>query len=400
MAEWRGVFTFAELVARGVLEIGDGYRAKLEELGGSGPIFFRAALLDSRGMNWAQAERFHAELISKVRSKAGRTGDTVVTTKGNSVGRTGYVPSGVPPFVYSPHLSYWRSLDLSQLSPRFMYYWSLSREFNLQLRSMAYSTDMAPYLSLTDQRRLRISLPEIAVQQAVADVLGGLDDKIAVNAQIIPSCDELRTLKTKYWMQSNPEMAQEIPLSSIGKFVNGRAFTKNASGTGRMVIRIAEINSGPGGSTVYNDIEVPEQHLARPGDVLFAWSGSLAVARWFRPEAIINQHIFKVIPRDGLPVWLAFELVQAKLRDFKAIAAGKATTMGHIQRHHLDESVLAPTQSCVLKLDAELGPLWERALAAERESLTLAELRDALLPGLMSGEIRIRDAEKIVEDAT
>ena len=167
-----------------------------------------------------------------------------------------------------------------------------------------------------------------------------------------------------------------------------------------MVIRIAEINSGPGASTVYNDIDLPDVHLARPGDVLFAWSGSLAVARWYRPEAIVNQHIFKVIPNAGVPVWLAYELVQEKLADFKGIAAGKATTMGHIQRHHLDEPVPAPKKEYIATLDSELRPLWDRALAAEQESLTLAEFRDTLLPRLMSGEIRVRDAERIVEDVT
>jgi type I restriction enzyme, S subunit len=151
---------------------------------------------------------------------------------------------------------------------------------------------------------------------------------------------------------------------------------------------------------VYNDIEVPDAHVARPGDILFAWSGSLAVTRWFRTESIVNQHIFKVVPRDGIPAWLIFELINSKLAMFKGIAAGKATTMGHIQRHHLDESVLMPAQECIPELDAALGPLWDRALAAEQESLKLAELRDTLLPKLMSGEIRVRDAEKAVEDVT
>ena len=167
-----------------------------------------------------------------------------------------------------------------------------------------------------------------------------------------------------------------------------------------MVLRIAEINSGPGASTIYNDVDVPDVHLARPGDVLFAWSGSLAVTRWYRPEAIVNQHIFKVIPNAGVPVWLAYELLQEKLADFKSIAAGKATTMGHIQRRHLDEPVPAPKWNHMAALDTELGPLWDCALAAEQESLKLAEFRDTLLPKLMSGEIRVRDAERIVEDAT
>ena len=165
-----------------------------------------------------------------------------------------------------------------------------------------------------------------------------------------------------------------------------------------MVIRIAEINSGPGSSTVYNDVDVPEEHLARPGDVLFAWSGSLTVARWFRPEAIINQHIFKCVPKNGYPQWLVSQLVHQKIDEFRAIAAGKATTMGHIQRKHLDALVHVPAPGALRSLHAEIGPLWERALLAEQECLTLEALRDTLLPQLMSGRLRVKDAEKIVED--
>ena len=265
---------------------------------------------------------------------------------------------------------------------------------------MANGTDMAPYLSLIDQRRLLISIPDISRQETIAKALGALDSKIALNERIAATCDHLRTLRLSDWLKTHQDLTEQRPLSSAAQFVNGRAYTKNASGAGRMVIRIAEINSGPGMSTVYNDIEVPGVHLARPGDVLFAWSGSLTVARWFRPEAIINQHIFKVIPRDGMPTWLAFELIRERLGRFKGIAADKATTMGHIQRRHLEESVVIPRLACIAELDAELGPLWQRALVAEQESLTLAELRDTLLPKLMSGEIRVRDAEKVVEEVT
>lgn len=167
-----------------------------------------------------------------------------------------------------------------------------------------------------------------------------------------------------------------------------------------MVIRIAEINSGPGGSTVYNDIDVPEKYLARPGDILFAWSGSLTVARWFRPEAIINQHIFKCVSRNENPNWLIQLLVHQKIDKFRSIAADKATTMGHIQRRHLDELVAVPNADALRRLDGQISPLWERALAAEQESLALASLRDTLLPRLMSGRLCVKDAEEIVEDVT
>jgi type I restriction enzyme, S subunit len=262
------------------------------------------------------------------------------------------------------------------------------------------SGSVQPMLNRNYIRDFQIRVPDTSEQKEVSRVLEACDDKIAANGQIAQTCDDLRSLRLAHWMTSNPELVDERPLSSLAKFINGRAFTKDANGIGRMVIRIAEINSGPGGSTVYNDIDVPDANLARPGDVLFAWSGSLAVARWFRPEGIVNQHIFKVVPAARIPVWLIYELINSKLALFKGIAADKATTMGHIQRRHLDQLVSIPVQERIPELDAALGPLWNRALLAEEESLKLVQLRDTLLPRLMSGEIRVRDAEKIVEDVT
>lgn len=240
------------------------------------------------------------------------------------------------------------------------------------------------------------SLPSLYEQRAIAEMLGALDDKIAANDSLISTADELAKWE---WNRSLYDEIDIIPLSSLARFVNGRAFTKGASGTGRVVVRIAELNSGIGGSTVYNDIEVDDDNLARPGDLLFAWSGSLTVARWFREEAIVNQHIFKVIPNKPHPMWLVNQAVCAKLREFQAIAADKATTMGHIQRRHLDEPVPVPSKEQIQQLDTLMSALWGRALSAEQENLGLEDIRDTLLPLLMSGKVRVRDAEKVVEEA-
>ncbi|MGV9786444.1 restriction endonuclease subunit S [Streptomyces sp. NPDC003435] len=267
------------------------------------------------------------------------------------------------------------------------------RYFNDRLNTTVQAT-----LNLKDVRTLPVPIPSPRERDAVCAVVGALDDKIAVNERIATTADDLsRALFGEVLLRSIDGFSDQ-PLSAVAEFINGRAFTKGATGTGRMVVRIAEINSGPGVSTVYNEIHVPDRHLARPGDLLFAWSGSLTAARWFRPEAIINQHIFKCIPRDGYPIWLVSQLVHRKLDEFRSIAADKATTMGHIQRRHLDEPVPVPGPRALGALDGVISPLWERALVAEQESLSLATLRDTLLPQLMSGRLRVKDAEKIVED--
>ena len=73
--------------------------------------------------------------------------------------------------------------------------------------------------------------------------------------------------------------------------------------------------------------------------------------------------------------------------------------MGHIQRHHLSEAVTVIGDKPVMKAaDNVMAPLFARLIASELESRTLAETRDLLLPQLISGEIRIKEAEKAVAE--
>jgi len=251
----------------------------------------------------------------------------------------------------------------------------------------------------TDQmKELMIGVPTPDEQREIVAVLSALDDKIEANRRLVKSADALIATELAAALADNWPRES---VSSLARFVNGGAFTKGASGTGRMVLRIAELNSGPGGSTVYSDRDdVPEDKLARPGDILMSWSGSLGVYRWIRDEAIINQHIFKVIT-CGKPPWLIYAKLMETMPEFRRIAADKATTMGHIKRHHLDDTLVkVPPQVGIDDLDLYLGPTWERIVAAEVESLTIAALRDALLPELLTGRLRVEEAERLAEAAT
>jgi len=240
----------------------------------------------------------------------------------------------------------------------------------------------------------RIALPLLPEQRAIAATLGALDDKIESNGRAI---DLIENLISALVSESLSVELSEIAVLELADFINGGAYTKGASGSGRVVIRIAELNSGIGGSTVHNEIEVPDDKTARPGDILMSWSGSLGVYRWFRDEAIINQHIFKVLPKAGFPAWIVFDRLKAVMPVFQGIAKDKATTMGHIQRGHLESTPIAvPSPAKIKKLDAIVAPLWDLLLLAERENVNLAALRNTLLPELLSGRISVPDAQEIV----
>jgi len=264
--------------------------------------------------------------------------------------------------------------------------WAMRMGASTGLIDERVNTTVQTTLNLADLRDIPIPLPPAQQRAAIAATLGALDDKIESNRRLSHIIPELIRAHVNASVQATSSRQQ---VSSLAKFVNGGAYTRDATGTGRMVIRIAELSKGPGSSTVYNNLDVPLERTAFPGDILMSWSGSLGVHRWPMDEAIINQHIFKVVP-NGYPPWLVYDRLDAVIGEFQAIARDKATTMGHIQRKHLDTTFVdVPSSDAIADLDAALDPMWRRLQLAERETLLLSSLRDALLPELLSGRIRV-----------
>ncbi len=135
---------------------------------------------------------------------------------------------------------------------------------------------------------------------------------------------------------------------------------------------------------------VPPEYVIGDGDVLFSWSGSLEVELWCGGRGALNQHLFKVTSAN-FPKWFYFLWTRYHLPAFQAIAAGKATTMGHIQRRHLsDAEVFIPTDAELEKMNSQMSSIIEKMIANNLESRSLAALRDALLPKLLSGGLRVK----------
>lgn len=310
---------------------------------------------------------------------------TCQTAGGEILGIPGVVPDDGQTYLHNQRLGKVEVLDPERVYLPFVFQLARWNVFNQYL----FATASGSKILHTSPGRIedfRFDIPPLEEQRAIAATLGALDDKIESNRRTVALIPQLVRARVD---ASISQAGDRIAVAELAHFVNGGAYTKGATGTGRMVIRIAELNSGPGGSTVYNDFDVPDEKVARAGDILMSWSGSLGVYRWFRDEAIVNQHIFKVIP-TGYPAWLVFDRLDAVMPIFRGVAADKATTMGHIQRGHLESTnVEIPVVSEIEQLNEMLSPLWGRLLSAEREVVRLTKLRDALLPELLSGRMRV-----------
>jgi type I restriction enzyme S subunit len=435
--------TFGELITEGALEIGDGYRAKNEELGGDGLIFLRAGHVTDTHIDFDEVERFYAELEPRVRSKLAKPSDVVVTTKGNSTGRTAFVSYSMPSFVYSPHLSYWRSLNPTRIESGFLRYWCKGPEFGDQLTGMKASTDMAPYLSLVDQKRLRITLPPLSEQRSIAHILGTLDDKIELNRRMNETLEAIARALFKSWFVDfepvgakakgrDPGLAKPLADLFPAAFEDSELGEIPAGWNVKTVADLAEVVGGTTPSTKESAYWDEETHwwatpkdlsaLAAPvlldterritdaglaqissgllpvGTVLLssrAPIGYLAVAE---VPVAINQGFIAMKPVKE--VSNLFLLLWASSAHEDILAQANGSTFLEISKANFRPiPVTAPSSKVMKMFDRLARPYYNRIVQGERESRTLTALRDSLLPKLISGELRVKDAERIAARA-
>ena len=308
-----------------------------------------------------------------------------------------------------------------------------------EMRALTYGTVFDTITRRTFDDWL-LPLPPLTEQRVIAHILGTLDDKIELNRRMNETLEEMARAIFKSWFvdfdpvrakmdgrwrrgESLPGMPAEmydlfperlvdselgeIPegwevkaLDEIANFRNGLALQKlrpKENEERLPVVKIAQLRSGKADSDEWATTSITPECIIDDGDIIFSWSGSLLVKVWCGGRAALNQHLFKVTSRQ-YPKWFYLHCTQSHLPEFQRIAADKATTMGHIKRHHLSEAkCVIPNQTLLSAVDDTFVKFLSKCITINVESRTLADLRDTLLPKLISGELRVRDAEKFME---
>ena len=283
---------------------------------------------------------------------------------------------------------------------------------------------------------LDVPLPPVEVQRAMVDVLKQLDGRITLLRETNATLEAIAQTLFKSWfvdfdpvrakMEGRPPAGMDeataalfpdsfeeseldlvprgwrvIALDEIANYLNGLALQKfPATGQDDLpVIKIAQLRKGDSVGADMASRNIKPEYIIQNGDVLFSWSGSLEVAIWCGGEGALNQHLFKVTSTN-YPKWFYYLWTRHHLEHFRQVAASKATTMGHIQRAHLSGAkVFVPPKEVLLAANTVLQPIIERLIETALQAQTLSTLRDTLLPRLISGQLRLREAEQQVEEA-
>lgn len=189
-----------------------------------------------------------------------------------------------------------------------------------------------------------------------------------------------------------PEGWSVLSLDEVANYQNGLALQKfrpEDESDFLPVVKIAQLKKGFTDGEEKATPKIKPECIIDDGDVIFSWSGSLIVDIWCGGKAALNQHLFKVTSQK-YPKWLYYYFTIHHLAEFQRIAADKAVTMGHIKREHLSSAKCAiPSNDLIVRSSALIGSILNKKIEQRLEAKSLAELRDALLPKLLSGEINV-----------
>lgn len=279
---------------------------------------------------------------------------------------------------------------------------------------------------------LVIPIPPLYEQHSISYVLNALDAKIELNQRMNQTLEEMsRTLFKSWFIDFDPVRAKmngtwrrgeslpglpaylyEIfpdgmveselgnipegwdlkPLDEIADFRNGLALQNHrpVNNESRLpVVKIAQLRKGRVDGKEWAKGSITPECIIGDGDVIFSWSGSLLVKVWCGGRAALNQHLFKVTSIE-YPKWFFLSWVEQHLKRFQGIATDKATTMGHIRRHHLREvECIIPDKSFLNVVNNTFESLFTKQVLNNIQSRSLVNLRDTLLPRLISGKLRV-----------
>ena len=301
----------------------------------------------------------------------------------------------------------------SIVNPMFLVYYLLSDEIQHRLKNSANGAVVA-HLNMNEIRNLRVSIPDIYVQNRIADILSSLDDKIKMNRRINENLEEQAQALFKSWfVDFEPFKDQPFVESEIGRIPKGWRVEK--LGTlcncllGGTPSRnnpdywngdIAWINSG---EVNMFRITKPSEYITEEGlkrsatkllpkktTVLAITGATLGQVSLLEIDSCANQSVIGVLENESYPYSFIYPLIKERIEELMSHMTGGAQQ--HINKNNVEGlDVIVPPQNIMEQYNKIAMPLYELIGKCCIENDRLAELRDTLLPKLMSGEINVNN---------
>lgn len=361
-------------------------------------------------------------------------GDILFVCKG-SPGRTNLCPDPVD-FCIAQDMVAVRA-DPRKIAPKYLFAALRSSLVQSQIDNLHVGT-MIPHFKKGDFGKLRVPVPDADAQREIGDIYFEISTRIALLRETNATLEAIAQALFKSWfvdfdpvrakMEGRaPEGMDEAtaalfpasfhsiqglgllpdgwtsePLYDLAEFINGAAyktFQPNLERRGLPIIKIAELKAGVTTQTAYSEVAMPAKYRIETGDILFSWSGnpdtSIDTFVWASRSAWLNQHIFRVLPRKAVERAFVLQLMRHLRPVFAETARNKQTTgLGHVTVADMRRLLVAvPDTALMTRFHETVGPIHSRIFENTRHAVALADVRDTLLPRLISGQLRLPEAQ-------
>jgi type I restriction enzyme, S subunit len=335
-----------------------------------------------------------------------RPGDVIVTRRGR-VGDSAVIPYGVSCAIGQNLVilrSTGKTVDQGYLR------WALrSPQWKSEVDRLHNVGAVFDSLNVSEIPRIRIPVPPVPSQKSISAMLTAIDDKIALNDRVANT--SLSLAQAQYDEVANSESWHSLPMGQSARWLSGGTpSTMEPSYWDGDIpwISALSLKSPWIADSERKVTRFGVEHGTRvvpKGTIIFVVRGS-SLDTEFRigltqREVAFGQDCKALLPADGIDPAVLFLAIRSHssgiltLVDHAGHGAGRLATdlISNVQIRLPDQPLEAEICSLLQNL-VGIGAL------RQSENRTLLELRDLLLPGLMSGEIRVRDAERAVEEAT
>jgi len=290
------------------------------------------------------------------------------------------------------------------VEPGFYYYFFSSDIGRRSIETIVEQVAAAGIRS-SDLAKLMVPVPSLAKQRGIVSMLRALDDKIAVNDRIVRASRKLMMLKYSHAISSG---VHSVVIGEIASLFDGPHATPKKTDSGPWFLSISSLNGGrlELGESAHlsdNDFEQWTRRVTpKAGDVLFSYETRLGEAALMPAgiRACLGRRMALLRPHGVGSVTLLQAFLSPSFQESIRQYSVHGATVDRIPLSEFPSWNISLPAKDPCQLETVLGHLNEIAESRENENGVLAKLRDALLPKLMSGEIRVRDAEKVVEDVT
>jgi type I restriction enzyme S subunit len=368
-----------------------------------------------RGVNLASDAKFNArEFVYVTREKVehelyrnlAEPGDVVFTQRG-TLGQVGIVPdSPYSQYVISQSQMRLR-VDPARTIADFMYYQFKSPAMLSAIRNHAITTGV-PHINLSILGNLRFSLPPLATQEAISAVFSALDAKIAINEQI--SYASLALAQVEYEDYAEKESWPKRPMGRAAQWLSGGTPSTTEPSYWHGDIPWISALSLKSPWIMDSDRKVTQLGAENgtrivPKDVVvFVVRGSSLDSEFriglTQREVAFGQDCKALVAAEGTDPVVLFLAIRSRNSDILNLVDHAGHGAGRLATDLIANLLIAVPQTLNSGVCNRLRNLVDIGARRQVENQVLVSMRNILLPKLMSGEIRVRDAERIVEGAT